>query len=75
MSTTPVPQPGSKVQTFLAILELALGTAAGVLTGGAAADIKLVTALLQIAIHANAVLQSEIGKPIDEGKIPQQSQV
>jgi hypothetical protein len=75
MILTPAPQPGSKVQTFLAILELALGTAAGVLTGGASADIKLVTALLQIAIHANSVLQAEIGQPIDEGKIPQQAPV
>jgi hypothetical protein len=75
MSATPTPQPGSKVQTFLAILELALGTAAGVLSGGASADVKLVATLLQIALHANSVLQAEIGQPIDMSKIPEQSQV
>jgi hypothetical protein len=60
---------------LLAILELSLNTAAGVLTGGAATDIKLVAALLQIALHAKSALEAEVGAPIDFSKIPQQSQV
>jgi hypothetical protein len=75
MSTTPAQQPGSKVSTFLAILELSLSSAAGILTGGASVDVKVVATLLQIALHAHSVLQAEIGQPISFDEIPQQSQV
>jgi hypothetical protein len=73
MSTAPAPQPGSKVSTFLAILELSLNSAAGILSGGASADIKLVGELLKIALHAKSALEAEVGQPINLDKIPQQS--
>ena len=54
------------------ILQLAIGAAGGLLTGGIGADVKIAGVLLQIAQHAAAAYHAETGTPIDLSKIPQE---
>lgn len=74
MSTQPLPASGpagpSILQRLLMILDIGLKVTAGIVGGPLGAGLTVAQGLEQIALHANAAYQQEVGQPINMTKVP-----